>query len=160
MHVVLPWSWPSHGLYLYQGLPAVGWILHESGYPLLVLELMPLKPLLFSLGYCPEPSRPEASLRRLSLAMPYPGDALTWQRLSKATPRPGDASVGQSVDFLPWIPRGVLPHVDFDLRSTPGDGMVHKPPSLELTLVSAKRLRPRPIVTCHFDNMSFSAPLT
>jgi len=141
MHVVLPWSWPSHGSYLSQGLPAVVWILHESGYPLLVLELMALKPPFSSLYYCPELSRPEASLRRLSLAMPYPCDAFAWrcfnlvtpflgdalarQSLLLATPQPGDASVGQSVDFLPWVPRGVLPHLDFDLWSMPGDGTVH-----------------------------------
>ena len=41
-HVVLPWSWPSHGSYLYQGPPVVAWILHESRYPLLVLELVAL----------------------------------------------------------------------------------------------------------------------
>jgi len=27
MHVVLPWLWPSHGSYLFQGLPAVAWVL-------------------------------------------------------------------------------------------------------------------------------------
>jgi len=62
----------------------MAWILHESGYPLLVLELMALKPPFSSLCYCPELSRPEASLRRLSLAMPYLGDALTWRRLCLA----------------------------------------------------------------------------
>ena len=43
-HVVLPWAWPPHGPYLSQGFPAVVWVLHESGYPLLVLELMAWKP--------------------------------------------------------------------------------------------------------------------
>jgi len=32
----------------------------------------------------------------------------------------------------------------------PGDGTVHKPPSLELILVSAKRLRPRPFIHVAF----------
>ena len=101
MHVVLPWSWPSHGSYLSQGLPAVAWTLHESGYPLLVLELMALRPPFSSLCYCFELSRPEASLwclslvllswRRLNPATPLLGDTLTWRRLSKATLPTGDA---------------------------------------------------------------------
>ena len=57
-------------------------------------------------------------------------------------PQRGDDSSGQPVDFLPWVPGGVPPRVDFDLRSTPGNGTVHNPPSLELTLVSTKRLSP------------------
>jgi len=76
MHVVLPWSWPSHGSYLSQGLPAVAWVLHESGYPLLVLELMALRPPSFPLCYCSELSSPEASLQCLSLVSCL-GDALT-----------------------------------------------------------------------------------
>jgi len=43
-HVVLLWALPPHGSYLSQGFPAVAWVLHEPGYPLLVLELMALKP--------------------------------------------------------------------------------------------------------------------
>ena len=39
MHIVLPWTWPSHGSYLPQSLQVVAWVLHESGYLLLVLEL-------------------------------------------------------------------------------------------------------------------------
>ena len=91
MHVVLPWSWPSHGSYLSQGLPAVAWTLHESSYPLLVLELMALRPPFSFLRYCSELPRPEASLwclslvllssRRLNPATPLLGDALTWRRL-------------------------------------------------------------------------------
>ena len=41
-HVVLPWARPPHGSYLSQGFPVVVWVLHESGYPPLVLELMAL----------------------------------------------------------------------------------------------------------------------
>jgi len=79
MHVVLPWLWPSHGSYLSQGLPVVAWVLHESGYPLLVLELMALRPPFSSLCYSLELSRPEASLRRPSLVFCL-GDALTGGR--------------------------------------------------------------------------------
>jgi len=36
--------------------------------------------------------------------MPHLGDAYTWRRLTLATPTPGDALSGQPVDFLPWAP--------------------------------------------------------
>ena len=42
------------------------------------------------------------------------GDASSWRRLILAMPHLGDASNGQSVDFLPWIPRVVPLYVDFD----------------------------------------------
>ena len=61
----------------------------------------------------------------------------------------GDDSSDLSADFSSLGPSRAPPScVDSDLRSTPDDGTVHKPPSLELKLVSAKRLRlrPRPIV--------------
>ena len=89
-HVVLPWSWPSVGSFLSQGLPAVAWILHESGYPLLVLELMALRPPFSFLCYCSELSRPEASLRCLSLVFCL-GDAFTWRCFNLVTPFLGDA---------------------------------------------------------------------
>ncbi len=90
MHVVLPWSWPSHGSYLSQGLPAVAGVLHESGYPLLVLELMALMPSFSFLRYYSELSRPEAPLRCLSLVFCL-GDAFLRRRLVKAMPSIGDA---------------------------------------------------------------------
>ena len=94
---LVPCTWfspgrgPPHGSYLSQGFPVVAWVLHELGYSLLVLGLMALKPPFSFLSYCSELSRPEASLRRLSLAMPYPGDAFLRRCLSKATPPIGDA---------------------------------------------------------------------
>jgi len=150
MHVVLPWAWPPHGSYLSQGFLAVARVLHESGYPLLVLELMALKPPFSSLHCCSEPPGPETSSRYyplhglscpwvsggntvdvltwrcLSLATPFLGDAFARQRLSGTTPFLGDAPSGQPVDlpsFL-WGPRAVPPCVDFDLDfwSTPRDG--------------------------------------
>jgi len=110
MHVVLPWAWPSHGSYLSQGLPAVAWVLHESGYPLLVLELWSWShlSLLFitvlrywGLSRCCPPPRSFLPMgiggwhrRCLNLATPTPGNAYTWQRLIFATLHLGDA--------LPW----------------------------------------------------------
>ena len=84
IHVVLPWSWPSHGLYLSQGLPAVVWILHESGLP-------PTETRTYGLGatflcYCSESLRPDAFLGRCSFLR----RCLTL----------GDVSCGQPVDFL------------------------------------------------------------
>ena len=46
-HVVLPWSWPSHGSYLSQGLQQWCGYFTSQVYPLLVLELMALKPPFF-----------------------------------------------------------------------------------------------------------------
>jgi len=120
-----PW-----GSYLSQGLPAVAWVLHESGYPLLVLELMALKPPFFSLYYCSVWSRLEASL-----AMSLLGDASSERCLSWAMPLLGDASLRRCLSeamtravnlltSLPWVPWGVPPCVDPDLWSTPGDGTV------------------------------------
>ena len=72
-HVVLPWSWPPHGSYLSQGFSAVVWVLHKSGYPLLVLELMALKPPFSSLHCCSEPSEPETFSRCCPLhGLSYP----------------------------------------------------------------------------------------
>jgi len=82
--------------------------------------------------------------------MPYPRDASSWRRLNLATPTPGDASSGQHVDFLPWAPLRGPTICWLWLWSTPRDGTVHKPPSLDLTLVSAKRLRPHPIIHVAF----------
>jgi len=81
--------------------------------------------------------------RCLSWAMPLLGDASLGQRLSEA--------MTQAVNLLtslPWVPLGAPLCVDSDLWSTPEDGTVHKPPSLELTLVSVKRLRLRPCPHC------------
>ena len=89
------------------------------------------------------------------------GDVFTRRCLSRATPLLGDGSLGRRLSeamtravnlltSLPWVPWGVPPCVDSDLWSMPGDGTVHKPPSLELILVSAKRLRPCPIIHVAF----------
>jgi len=190
MHVVLPWAWPSHGSYLSQGLPAVAWVLHESSYPLLVLELRPWShlPLLFItvMRYWGlSRSRPLHGLSfpwvsgggtvdALTLATPTPGDASSSRRLTQATPTPSDASpwrrLQRSTRWLSSLgpPWGVLTYVDFDFDfdfgQHLGTGRYTSPPSLELTLVSAKRLRPRPIVhmafllTWHsFDQLTWSS---
>ena len=106
-------------------------------YPLLVLELMALKPPFFSPCYCSELSRLDVSFGRCLCL----GDVLLGRCLTL-----GDVLLGRSACRLSFL--GSLEgshHVfDFDFWSTSGDGTVHKPPSLELTLVSAKRLRPRP----------------
>jgi len=107
MHVVLPWSWPSHGSYLSQGLPAVAWILHESGLPPTGTRTYGLEATF--LCYCSELPRSKASSRCrplhglsypcasrgntmdisawlcLLLATPYLGVALSWRRLLLAT---------------------------------------------------------------------------
>ena len=68
-----PLAWPPHGSYLSQGFSAVVWVFHESGYPLLVLELMALKPPFSSLHYCSEPSEPETFSRCCPLhGLSYP----------------------------------------------------------------------------------------
>jgi len=130
MHVVLPWSWPSHGSYVSQGLPAVAWVLHESGCPLPVLELMAFKPPFSSPHYCSVWSRLESSLamsslgddslgRRLSWATPFLGDASLGRRLSEATTRAVNL-----LTSLPRVPWGVPPYVDSDFWSMPRDGTV------------------------------------
>jgi len=114
--------------------------------------------------------------RCLNLVTPYPGGALTWRCLILATPTPGDASswrrlhlddasswrrptlvtpqVVNSLTFFLGSPEG--PHhtltfdFDFDFGQRPGTGRYTSPPSLELTLVSAKRLRPRPSIYVAF----------
>jgi len=116
---------------------------------------MALKPPFSSLYYCSEVLRllamspsPRSFLpmgiggwyrRCLNLAMPHLGDAYARRRLLLAMPTSGDAytlatpylgddSSGQFVDFLPWVPWGAPPYVDFWLWlwlwSTPGEGTV------------------------------------
>jgi len=114
------WSSPGRGPLMGcicpRGLPAVSWVLHESGYPLPVLELWPWSHIslffITVLRYwglsrcCPLHglSYPWVSgddivdaltWRRLILATPTPDDAYTWRRLILATPHPGDASSWQ-----------------------------------------------------------------
>jgi len=113
MHVVLPWSWPSRGSYLYQGFPAMAWVLHESGLP-------PTGTRTYGLGatflcYCSELSRPDVSLGRcLSL-----GDMLLGRRVTWATSYFGrrlTSVMSRAVDlltFLPWVPSRDPPCVDF-----------------------------------------------
>ena len=128
MHVVLPWLWPSHGSYLSQGLTAVAWILHESGLPPTGTRTYGLEAIF---------------LLSLLLFWTVEARCLSWEMSL------GDVKSGRPVDFSSLVPWGVPPCVDFDFWSTPGNKTVHKPPSLELTLVSAKRLRPRPLSTWH-----------
>ena len=95
-------------------------------------------------------STPE-SWRRLHLAMPTPGDAYTWRRPKRST-----------LTFLlgapPWW---VPPYAWLWLWSTPGDGSVHKPPSLELTIVfSEKTLGIALPSTWHSDDVTFSELVT
>jgi len=86
------------------------------------------------------------------------GDALTWRCLNLATPHPGDALSGQPVDFPPWIPwMGPTICLTLALTLTLTLSLVNargrdgtQAPSLELTLVSAKRLRSRPIIHVAF----------
>ena len=119
---------PLMGCIYPRGLPVVAWVLHESGYSLLVLELWPWShfSLLFVtvLGYVltwrhltlATPSLGDASSwRRLILTTPHLGDAFSWRRPILVTPYLGNASSGQSVDFLLWTPRVVPLYVDFDL---------------------------------------------
>ena len=97
MHVVLPWSWPSHGSYLSQGLPAVAWILHESGLPPTGTRTYGLEATF--LCYCSELSRSKASSRCRPLhGLSYPWasggntmDISAWLCLLLVTPYLGDA---------------------------------------------------------------------
>ena len=101
IHVVLPWSWPSHGSYLYQGLPAVAWILHESGLPPTGTRTYGLEASF--LCYCSELLRSKASSRCHPLhGVSYPWasggntiDISAWLRLLLAMSLPGDASLGR-----------------------------------------------------------------
>ena len=113
--------------------------------PLLVLELIALKPPFSSLHCCSKPSEPKAFSRCCPLHVPpypwvsggntvdililivsLPGDAFARRRLCEATPFLGDAPSGQPVDLpsLLWGPRADPPYVDFDFDfwSTPWDG--------------------------------------
>jgi len=85
MHVVLPWSWPSHGSYLSQGLPAVAWILHESGLPPTGTRTYGLEATF--LCYCYELSRSKASSR----CRPLHGLSYPW------------ASGGNTIDISAWL---------------------------------------------------------
>ena len=85
MHVVLPWSWPSHGPYLSQGLPAVAWILHKSGLPPTGTRTYGLEATF--LCYCSELSRSKASSR----CRPLHGLSYLW------------ASGGNTIDIFAWL---------------------------------------------------------
>ena len=100
---LVPCTWfspgrgPLMGRICPRGLPAVAWVLHESGYPLLVLELWPGShlSLLFStvlrywgLSWC----RPFHGLSYPWVSGGGTVDALTWRRLTLVTPHLGDAS--------------------------------------------------------------------
>ena len=74
----------SHGSYLSQGLPAVAWILHESGLPSTGTRTYGLEATF--LCYCSE--------LRLNLAMPSLGRCL-----SRAMPLLGDASLGRCLSW-------------------------------------------------------------
>jgi len=96
-----PWLWPSHRSYLFQGLPAVAWVLHELGYPLPVLDLRPWSRLSLLLTTVLDCRGPKPLRRRLSpsgdaspWATPHFGRHLTW-----ATPPIGDDSSGRPADF-------------------------------------------------------------
>ena len=97
-----------------------------------------------------------SSCRRLTKATPHQGYTFSRRRLLLATPCFGDAPK-RSVCWLPSLDSSGGPTICWLwlnrwlwLWSTPGDGTIHKPPSLELTLVSAKRLRPRPTIHVAF----------
>ena len=104
-HVVLPWSWPSHGSYLSQGLPAVVWILHESGLSPTGTRTYGLKATF--LCYCSELSRSKASSRcRLLHGLSYPWasggntiDISAWRCLSRVMSLLGDVSLGRCLSW-------------------------------------------------------------
>ena len=144
------WFSPGHdplmGRIYSGGLLEVAWVLHESGYSLLILELWPWShlSLLFVtvMGYTltwrrfllATPYSSDAlSWRRLAQATPHLGDALSWRRPLLVTPCPGDASswrrlvlatpsVVNLLTSLLWGPRVVPPYVDFDFGQHPGTG--------------------------------------
>ena len=135
MHMVLPWLWPFHGSYLFQGLPAVAWVLHESGYPLLVLDLWPwshpslhLTSVLYG-----RDSKPLG--RCLYSAMSLFRRCLFW-----AIPLLGDASARHWLERLTcWLLflgtlEGPPPCIDSDLWSMPNDRMIQKQPIIFLVL--------------------------
>ena len=113
MNLVHPRAWPSHGSYLSRGLPKVVWVLHESGYSLLVLELWPWSHLsiffVTALGHVltwrsfnlATPYIGDApTLRRLILVTPHLGDALSWQRPHLATPTLATPQAVNSLTFF------------------------------------------------------------
>jgi len=130
-----------------RGLPEEAWVLHESGYPLLVLELRPWShlSLLFIIvlryqgllwcrpstvfptrgywGVTPSTSKlgDASSWRRLILEMLQPGDASTRRRLILATLQPGDASTWWCLHLA--TPQAVNP-LTF-LLGAPFDGSHH-----------------------------------
>jgi len=136
MHVVHPWAWPSPGSYLSQGFSRGGVGISRIGLPPTGTGTMALKPPFSSLYYCSEVPGPKASLpvpwpltvpppprsslpvgiggwhhRRPHLVTPQHGDTHTWRRPHLVTPQHGDAQSGQPIDFLPWAPWRVPPHV-------------------------------------------------
>ena len=148
--MVRPWAWPSHGSYLSQGSPRGGVGTSQVRLLLTGTGNMALKPPFSSLYYCSEVLKPLVvsppprsflpvgiggwHRRCLNLAMPHPGDALTWQCLNLATPTPGDASSWQHLKRLTcWLSSlGSLDgshhtfdfgfDFDFDFGQRPGTG--------------------------------------
>ena len=124
-----PWAWPSPGCICPRDSQEVAWVLHESGYSLLVLGIWPWSHLsllfitalryrgprpprpyrgfsscrpLHGLPY-PWVSRPKHALRTMSHAFKV-GDAYTWRRPHLAMPTPSDAQSGRHTNFSPWSP--------------------------------------------------------
>ena len=88
------WFSPGHGPLMGRICPRASqqWrgYFTSQVYPLLVLEFRALKPPFSSPCYCSELSRPEASLRCLSLVFCL-GDAFTWRCFNLEMPFLGDA---------------------------------------------------------------------
>jgi len=122
MQVVLPWLWPSHGSYLFQGLPAVAWIFHELGHPLLVLDLRPSSRLSLLLTTVLDCRGPKPLRRRPSPS----GDASLW-----ATPHLGDDSSDLPADFSSLGPsRGPHHALTLTFGQRPMTGRYTSPPVL------------------------------
>ena len=115
-----PWLSPSHGSYLFQGLPAVAWILHELGHPFLVLDLRPWSRLSLLFTAVLDCRGPKPLRWRLSPS----DDASLWAMLLFGR------RLERSSCWLILLGslEGPPSCVDSDLRSTPDDGTVHLPP--------------------------------
>jgi len=121
---------PLMGRICPKGLLEVAWVLHKSGYSSLVLGIWPWSHLSLLFITVLRYWGPSWCIggwhhRRLNLATPYPGDALSWRPLFMATPYLGDAWSGQPVDFPPWAP-WMGPTISWlRLWLTPEDETVH-----------------------------------
>jgi len=110
MHVVLPWSWPSHGSYLSRVSQQWRGYFTSQVYPLLVLELMALKPPFFVTvlsyqgprlphGVAPSTVFPTHGHRGVTPSISPLGYVFSWRCLSRAMPLVGDASLRRCLSW-------------------------------------------------------------